>query len=115
MVTGSGALQQQSYCKLPNGLIIQWGVTNLAIESGRSASNTAVFPIEFPNRLLNVQANINRNITTQDKTGCENIFANIIMASGISTDKKQVTIFGRDCVGSGSNWTFEVGWFAIGY
>ena len=115
MVTGSGALQQNSYCKLPNGLIMQWGTTNLAIESGHSASNTAVFPIEFPNRLLNVQANINRNITTKDKTGCENIFANVIMASGISTDKKQVTIFGRDCIGSGSNWTFEVGWFAIGY
>ena len=74
-----------------------------------------MFPIEFPNRLLNVQANINRNITTKDKTGCENIFVNAIMASGISTDKKQVTIFGRDCIGSGSNWTFEVGWFAIGY
>ena len=115
MVTGSGALQQNSYCKLPNGLIMQWGTTNLAIESGHSASNTAVFPIEFPNRLLNVQANINRNITTKDKTGCENIFVNAIMASGISTDKKQVTIFGRDCIGSGENWSFEVGWFAIGY
>ena len=115
MVTGSGALQQNSYCKLPNGLIMQWGTTNLAIESGHSASNTAVFPIEFPNRLLNVQANINRNITTKDKTGCENIFVNAIMASGISTDKKQVTIFGRDCIGSGENWTFEVGWIAIGY
>lgn len=115
MVTGSGALQQNSYCKLPNGLIIQWGVTSLSIESGKSASNTAVFPIEFPNRLLNVQANINRNITTKDKTGCENILVNVIMASGISTDKKQVTIFGRDCIGSGENWSFEVGWFAIGY
>lgn len=115
MVTGSGALQQSSYCKLPNGLIMQWGCTNLAIESKQSVSNTAVFPVEFPNKLLNIQANVNRNISTKDKTGCENIIVNAIMSSGVSTDKKQITIFGKDVIGSGSNWTFEIGWFAIGY
>lgn len=115
MITGSGALQQSSYCKLPNGLIMQWGCTNLAIESKQSTSNTAVFPVEFPNKLLNIQANVNRNISTKDKTGCENIIVNAIMSSGVSTDKKQITIFGKDVIGSGSNWTFEIGWFAIGY
>ena len=115
MVTGSGTLQQSSYCKLPNGLIIQWGVTSVSIPSKSSNTTTATFPKAFPNRLLSIQVNINRNISTGDKTGCENIISNGIMANGIDTDKAGVPIFAKDVVGIGSNWTFEVGWIAIGY
>lgn len=115
MVTGSGALQQQSYCKLPNGIIIQWGVTNVSIPSKSSATSTATFPTPFPNKLLTIQTNVNRNISTMDKTGCENIIVNGIMANGVDADKAGVPIFAKDVIGSGSNWTFEVGWIAIGY
>lgn len=115
MVTGSGALQQNSYCKLPNGLIMQWGVTSVSIPSKNSNTATATFATPFPNKLLTIQTNVNRNISTMDKTGCENIISNGIMASGIDVDKTKVDIFARDCIGSGDNWTFEIGWFAIGY
>ena len=115
MVTGSGALQQNSYCKLPNGLIMQWGTTSIDIESGHSATKTVIFPTSFPNKAFTIQANVNRNISAGDRTGCENIIINGTLASGIDTDRKQATIFARDCIGSGSNWTFEIGWFAIGY
>ena len=115
MVTGSGALQQNSYCKLPNGLIMQWGATNVSIPSKSSATATVTFNTPFPNKLLTIQTNVNRNISTMDKTGCENIIVNGIMANGVDTDKAGVPIFAKDVVGSGSNWTFEVGWIAIGY
>ena len=115
MVTGSGTLQSNSYCKLPNGLIMQWGTTSIDIESGHSATKTVIFPTSFPNKAFTIQANVNRNISAGDRTGCENIIINGTLASGIDTDRKQATIFARDCIGSGSNWTFEIGWFAIGY
>ena len=115
MVTGNGPKQQNSYLKLPSGIIIQWGVTNVSVPSKSSATATATFPTPFPNKLLTIQTNVNRNISTTDKTGCENIISNGIMASGIDVDKTKVDIFARDCIGSGSNWTFEVGWIAIGY
>lgn len=115
MVTGNGPKQQNSYLKLPSGIIIQWGVTNVSVPSKSSATATATFPTPFPNKLLTIQTNVNRNISTMDKTGCENIISNGIMASGIDVDKTKVDIFARDCIGSGSNWTFEVGWIAIGY
>lgn len=115
MVTGSGALQSNSYCKLPNGIIIQWGATSVSIPSRSSNAATATFPTPFPNKLLTIQTNVNRNISTMDKTGCENIISNGIMASGVDVDKTKVDIFARDCIGSGENWTFEIGWFAIGY
>ena len=115
MVTGSGALQSNSYCKLPNGIIIQWGATSVSIPSKSSNTATATFPTPFPNKLLTIQTNVNRNISTMDKTGCENIISNGIMASGVDTDKTKVDIFAKDVIGSGENWTFEIGWFAIGY
>ena len=115
MITGNGPKQQNSYLKLPSGIIIQWGVTSVSIPSKSSNTATATFPTPFPNKLLTIQANVNRNISTKDKTGCENIISNGIMASGVDIDKTKVDIFAKDVIGSGSNWTFEIGWFAIGY
>ena len=115
MITGNGPKQQNSYLKLPSGIIIQWGATSVSIPNRSSNTATATFPTPFPNKLLTIQTNVNRNISTMDKTGCENIISNGIMASGINVDKTKVDILARDCIGSGENWTFEIGWFAIGY
>lgn len=114
MVTGNGTKQQNSYLKLPSGIIMQWGVTSLDIPSGGAITREISYPITFPNKCFFVMANATRNITTNSATGVENIVVNGVLCKG-NTDKSKVTITGRDCVGSGQTWTFEIGWFAIGY
>lgn len=114
MVTGNGTKQQNSYLKLPSGIIMQWGVTSLDIPSGGAITREISYPITFPNKCFFVMANATRNITTNSATGVENIVVNGVLCKG-NTDKNKVTITGRDCVGSGQTWTFEIGWFAIGY
>ena len=47
-ITGQNSIN--GYCKLPNGLIFQWGRTNIDGSSG-----SVNFPIAFPNALYNVQ------------------------------------------------------------
>jgi hypothetical protein len=44
------------YARLPGGLIMQWGETNAVDIATSSSTVSAIFPIAFPNALLNLQA-----------------------------------------------------------
>lgn len=49
------------YTKLPNGLILQWGITVVNINNNSGAELDANFPILFPNKVLNLQATVTWN------------------------------------------------------
>nr|DAW49130.1 MAG TPA: putative tail fiber protein [Caudoviricetes sp.] len=49
--------QQNGWIRLPNGLIIQWGKTPVVHDEN---STDIVFPIAFPNRVLNIQLTENQ-------------------------------------------------------
>lgn len=45
-------LAETGWCKLPNGLILQWGKFNKGYESARDDQRLVTFPITFPNKVL---------------------------------------------------------------
>lgn len=57
---------ENGYQKLPDGLIIQWGLSTGA------SSRTVTFPIAFPNECLNVSGNVYASIGTFQTCSCRN-------------------------------------------
>ena len=45
-------LAETGWCKLPNGLILQWGKFNKGYDSARDDQRLVTFPITFPNKVL---------------------------------------------------------------
>jgi hypothetical protein len=86
----AGTQTTNGYQKLPNGLIIQWGVT-----STTTSPQTVTFPIPFPNACFNVQAT---------STGTTTNTANTIV----------YTITNTNFIGSTANVLCNFYWFAIG-
>lgn len=83
------------YTKLPNGLILQWGKTNVS---------KVIFPIAFPTKVLSATC----NTFTQSVLAVANCFN--ISNTGFESG-------GHYCTGPQwySNSTIEKYWFAIGY
>lgn len=50
---------ENGYCKLQNGLILQWGIDYSAGITVREYSKIINFPVSFPNACFNVQLTIN--------------------------------------------------------
>lgn len=83
------------YTKLPNGLILQWGKTNVS---------KVIFPIAFPTKVLSVTC----NSFLQSHLAVANCFN--ISNTGFESG-------GHYCTGSQwyANSTIDKYWFAIGY
>jgi hypothetical protein len=76
------------YAKLPGGIIIQWGAA--------TTDNTVIFPIEFPNACMNVQAT---------QTALSDHYENIVARSYTTTSfYLHTNAADQSCA-----------WFAIGY
>jgi len=92
---GASSFGSTGYMKLPNGLILQWGV----ITAGLGPIN---FPLTFPNAVLNIQST---RTTTHagDGSGSE-VFVNssTLTTSGFS-------------YGFAATTTYPIYWFATGY
>lgn len=54
--------------KLPSGLIIQWGVTSIAVAANTSTADNWTFPITFPNACLYAEATPGNNIGSSRTT-----------------------------------------------
>lgn len=46
------SLAETGWCKLPNGMILQWGKFNKGYSSVRDEQRLVTFPISFPNKVL---------------------------------------------------------------
>ncbi|MCF0149590.1 MAG: hypothetical protein HUJ77_14490 [Clostridium sp.] len=83
------------YTKLPNGIVIEWGV----VENATSGVNTSItFPIEFPNTIFTMSASIS-GTTVSTQLGCN---------CGVYTK-------GTGYVGQNTGATRRVFWIALGY
>ena len=90
---------QTGWVKLPNGLIIQWGKTPV-IHDERSTD--IVFPIAFPNKVLNIQLTENQMRTVEAN-------ATHLAALNVTNSKFTFKINSTLHIDSSADW------FAIGY
>lgn len=93
------SLTTNGYYKLPNGLIIQWGI--FTTSSGGYANIT--FPTAFTNALLSITGNINSN-------SASNWGVNFTVASKTTT-----TIPCAIVTPAGAYGANQISWIAIGY
>ena len=90
---------QSGWVKLPNGLILQWGKTPV-IHDERSTD--IVFPIAFPNKVLNIQLTENQMRTVEAN-------ATHLAALNVTNSKFTFKINSTLPIDSSADW------FAIGY
>ena len=98
---------ENGYCKLPNGLILQWGVNYSAGITVQQYSKTINFPIAFPNDCLNVQLTLN-----DVGYGSNPLATGVGMTS--RTKSNFVATF-KDVRTSPPSINLYLFWFAIGY
>lgn len=89
------------YQKLPNGLIIQWGVLSGV---GGDSYNAVTFPIAFPNTCLNAQSSVSANGA---------IWGGVVLSSHVGNISKTGCSLGVS--ENGTAISTNVYWFAIGY
>ena len=91
--------QQNGWVRLPNGLILQWGKTPVVHDEN---STDIVFPIAFPNRVLNIQLTENQMRTVA-------AHATHLAALNVTNSKFTFKINSTLPIDSSADW------FAIGY
>lgn len=90
---------QTGWVKLPNGLILQWGKTPVIHDEN---STDIVFPIAFPNKVLNIQLTENQMRTVHNH-------ATHLAALNVTNSKFTFKINSTSPIDSSADW------FAIGY
>lgn len=90
---------QTGWVKLPNGLILQWGKTPVVHDEN---STDIVFPIAFPNKVLNIQLTENQMRTVHNH-------ATHLAALNVTNSKFTFKINSTLPIDSSADW------FAIGY
>lgn len=91
--------QQNGWIRLPNGLIIQWGKTPVVHDEN---STDIVFPIAFPNRVLNIQL-------TENQMRTVNNHATHLAALNVTNTKFTFKMNSTLPIDTSADW------FAIGY
>jgi Putative tail fiber protein gp53-like, C-terminal/Collagen triple helix repeat (20 copies) len=101
-IAGGASTAQNGYVKLPNGLILQWGLS-----AGTSTASLAIgFPIAFPTAALCVTA------TMQGDPGAAGLMCSVVISSNTF-----FTVYPRYVLGGGTvgNATQSIYWMAVGY
>lgn len=98
--TFGSSLSENGWCRLPNGLILQWGVT------GSLTTDTSInisFPIQFPSSCLNITASP-RAINPQSYNGSTSAYTSNVTRTGATLTNDS----------SAFREAFAITWFAIG-
>lgn len=90
---------QTGWVKLPNGLILQWGKTPVVHDEN---STDIVFPIAFPNKVLNIQL-------TENQMRTYNAHSTHLAALNVTNTKFTFKMNSTLPIGTSADW------FAIGY
>jgi len=101
----SGSLSPNGYTRLPNGLIMQWGITSV-IAGGALIQETVTFPITFPNACFNVTSTLSGNLySNTDALGTLRV--QVVAANNLTTTSVVLEHTGINQV--------RAYWNAIGY
>jgi len=106
-ILDSNSKNTNGYCKLPNGLILQWGIDYSAGITVQSYSKTINFPMAFPNACFQVQL-------TLDDVG----YGSGNFTTGIGLEARTASNFRftiKNRTDKAASLNSNVFWFAIGY
>lgn len=95
----SHLINQSGWARLPSGLIIQWGKTPVIHDEN---TTNIVFPIAFPNKVLNIQLTENQMRTTESN-------ATHLAALNVTNTKFTFKMNSTLPIDTSADW------FAIGY
>ena len=101
--TFGASLSENGWCRLPNGLILQWGSIDYASNPGE-ISVDVVFPAMFAVSCLNI---------TATRKSLANIFGDGVVA--LVSKTRESAKFQLNTWGDGSSGLRGFSWFAIGY
>lgn len=99
--TFDSSLSENGWCRLPNGLILQWGVT---APLNTDTSVNISFPIQFPSSCLNMTASP-RAVNPQSYIGSTSAYTSNVTRNGATLTNDS----------SDQREAFAITWFAIGY
>lgn len=102
-------LSSNGYQKLPGGLILQWGTANLPNVSIYQSSAVINFPIQFPNGVFAITANLSTNTTSNS-----HLSLGVMCALRTTAGFTAYVDNGGDLNG-GTMMSTAITWFAIGY
>lgn len=94
-----------SYTYLPNGMIMQWGITGV-INGGANVQNVVTFPTPFPNACLNVTSTLSGNLYGQTDA-LSTLRVQVIAVISLTTTSVVLEHTGINQV--------RAFWYAIGY
>lgn len=104
--------ERPGYTKLPNGLILQWGIITDTIATSSASVNISIrFPISFPNNVL-VPISTFGGFYTDGAWESMNVDSHIIDRA---FDKNHFEIRYNRRDGVTRSGKYELHWFAIGY
>ena len=107
---GNYSKNDNGYTKLPNGMILQWGLKAIGGKNSGDNLLNMSYPISFPNRVLSVHANITKNITTNSHAWQGNI-----KCEAFNDGLSNIGFYYYIQTTMDNYYDFEVNWFAIGY
>lgn len=102
--SGFGNDKVAGYSKLPNGLLIQWGTTEISLSSQGGKTVTAQLPVTFNNDFLIFASEKNNNITS---FGMFNIAA-------AKNNNSSISLSIQDLAQANRTGIVRVSWFTIG-
>lgn len=107
---GGYSINTNGYSKLPNGLILQWGVfTTPGINANAEITPTITIPIAFPNRMLIVMPYVRKSVNASG--GTVNVEVAIKQVTHYTLSTFAPRLLAKAYVEGG----VELGYIAIGY
>lgn len=101
------------YTKLPNGIILQWGILTTSFPNnnvGTTSTGFISFPITFPNGIFSITSSIGKNVNSNSY-----LWGSVISCVMPITRLDGIQYEARINVGTGSNYNWQIHWMAIGY
>ncbi|HSQ90159.1 gp53-like domain-containing protein [Romboutsia sp.] len=102
---GSRSISSTGYCKLPNGMIMQWGNRTLPNGGTPNTTEEISFPIAFPTQCVHVSADNGRS---------SNSWYDLCMTA-VAVSNSAVRLHCKTISNTNILGTLTCTWFAIGY
>lgn len=103
-------LSSNGYQKLPGGLILQWGTSQLPNRTTYQSGNFINFPIAFPNQVFSITANLMASSTSNSMLS----LGVLIPWNSVTQSSFEALIDNGGDLNGGSMGATSINWFAIG-
>lgn len=102
---GTSSVGTSGYSKLPNGMMLQWGIKTIPVTAAPNAQIDMSLPVAFPTACVHCSA---------DNAKSGNAWYDLL-ATSVILDKTSIRLHCKNVVGTNLTGTLTCTWFAIGY